>query len=69
MKYFLIAGEASGDTHAAGLITQIKLRDPQAQFSGLGGDQMASAGCRLHQHISHMAFMAIAAVIRHLERD
>ena len=65
MKYFLIAGEASGDQHAAVLIAQIKQRDPHAQFAALGGDRMAAAGCRLYRDYSHMAFMGIAAVIRH----
>ena len=65
MKYFLIAGEASGDNHAAALIQQIKLRDPKALFAGLGGDRMKSAGCFLYRHIQHMAFMGFAAVIHH----
>ncbi len=63
MKYFLIAGEASGDMHAASLMAQIKQRDPQAQFVGLGGSHMATAECRLYQEISHMAFMGFAAVL------
>lgn len=63
-KYFLIAGEASGDKHAAALIEQIRLRDPKAQFIGLGGDLMAAAECRLYRHIRHMAFMGFAAVLR-----
>lgn len=62
-KYFLIAGEASGDMHAAALIEQIRLREPDAQFIGLGGDQMAAAECRLYRHIRHMAFMGFAAVL------
>ena len=66
MKYFIITGEASGDIHAAALIQQIKFRDPQALFTGLGGDQMAAAGCHLHQHIRHMAFMGFAAVLANL---
>ena len=65
-KYFLIAGEASGDLHAAALIEQLKKRDPEAQCSGLGGDKMAAAGCRLHQHIREMAFMGFAAVLANL---
>lgn len=66
MKYFLIAGEASGDKHAAALIAQIKQRDPKAQFIGLGGDQMASAGCRLYQHVRFMAFMGFVPVLRNM---
>lgn len=64
-KYFIIAGEASGDLHAAELIGQIKRRDPEAQFAGLGGDRMEAAGCRLYRHIRHMAFMGFAAVMNH----
>lgn len=64
-KYFLIAGEASGDQHAAALVEQIRQRDPEAQFAGLGGDQMETAGVRLYRHIRYMAFMGFAAVVRH----
>lgn len=63
-KYFLIAGEASGDLHAGNLMEQIRLLDPEAVFTGLGGGRMAVAGCTLYQHIRHMAFMGFAAVIR-----
>ena len=64
-NYFLIAGEASGDTHAAELIQQIRLRDPDARFAGLGGDKMRAAGCQLYQDYRHMAFMGFAAVLQH----
>ena len=64
MKYFLIAGEASGDSHAAALIQQIRQRDPKAQFAGLGGSRMAAAECHLYQDYSHMAFMGFVAVLR-----
>ena len=64
-KYYIIAGEASGDMHAAALIKQIRLRDSEAQISGLGGDKMAVEGCSLHRHIRHMAFMGFAAVMKH----
>ena len=65
-KYFIIAGEASGDLHAAVLIQQIKLRDREARCTGLGGDRMEAAGCLLHQHIRKMAFMGFAAVLKNL---
>ncbi len=65
-KYFIIAGEASGDLHGAALIEQLKHRDPQAQCTGLGGDRMEAAGCLLHQHIRKMAFMGFAAVLKNL---
>lgn len=64
-KYFFIAGEASGDMHAAALIAHIQKRDPQAEVCGFGGDQMAQAGCVLLRHIRNMAFMGFAAVISH----
>lgn len=64
-KYFLIAGEASGDIHAASLVEQIRQRDPEALFIGLGGDRMAAAGVRLVQHIRLMAYMGYVEVIKH----
>ena len=64
-RYFIIAGEASGDLHAAQLIRQIKEHDPEALFTGLGGDRMNAAGCHIYRHIRHMAFMGFVAVIRH----
>ncbi len=64
MRYFIIAGETSGDLHGSNLIRAIKEQDPNADFSGLGGDKMSGAGCRLVQHISRMAYMGITAVIK-----
>lgn len=66
MKYFLIAGEASGDMHAARLIEALHRRDADAVFVGLGGDRMQVAGCRLYQHYSRMAYMGYVAVLAHL---
>lgn len=63
-KYFLIAGEASGDLHAGKLMEQILLCDPDAVFKGLGGDQMAASGCALYQHIRSMSFMGFVAVLQ-----
>ncbi|MBQ4393958.1 MAG: lipid-A-disaccharide synthase [Paludibacteraceae bacterium] len=64
-KYFIIAGEASGDAHASALMREIERRDHDASFSGMGGDQMEKAGCHLYRHIRHMAFMGFAAVMKH----
>ena len=66
MKYFIIAGEASGDMHAAALLQAIKQRDPKAVFAGLGGDKMQAEGCRLYVHYREMAYMGYVAVIRNL---
>lgn len=67
MKYFLIAGEASGDLHAASLIESIRSKDPGASFSFLGGDLMARAsGVQPVIHYRDMAYMGFAEVIRHL---
>ena len=66
MKYFLIAGEASGDMHAARLMDAIRQHDADAVFVGLGGDKMQAAGCRLYQHYSKMAYMGYVAVLAHL---
>lgn len=65
-RYFLIAGEASGDRHAAALIKRLRQEDPQAVFCGLGGDRMAAEGCLLYQDYRRMAFMGFAAVLSNL---
>lgn len=65
MKYFIIAGEASGDLHASGLLKALKRRDHDAEFMGLGGDLMEDAGCKLVKHYRDMAYMGFIAVITH----
>ncbi|MFZ1788850.1 MAG: lipid-A-disaccharide synthase [Saprospiraceae bacterium] len=67
MKYFLIAGEASGDNHGARLIESIKTLDQDAQFEFWGGDKMAQAsGKNPKKHIRNLAFMGFVEVIRNL---
>jgi len=67
MKYFLSAGEASGDIHAAELIAAIKRIDPKADFIFLGGDLMArEAGNTPFIHYREMAYMGFSEVLRHL---
>lgn len=67
MKYFLIAGEASGDLHASQLMSSIKEQDPQVEFRFLGGDLMAEqAGCRPLIHYRDMAYMGFLDVAKHL---
>lgn len=64
MKYFIIAGEASGDLHASNLMHELKSLDPQADFLCLGGDKMAAQGGRLIRHYRDMAFMGFISVIQ-----
>ena len=66
MKYYLIAGEASGDLHGANLIKAIQKHDAQAQFRVWGGDKMEAAGAHLVKHYRDLAFMGIAEVIGNL---
>ncbi|MBR1712578.1 MAG: lipid-A-disaccharide synthase [Alloprevotella sp.] len=67
MKYFLIAGEASGDLHAANLMHALRAEDPQADFRFYGGDRMqAEAGRGLLCHYRNLAYMGIIPVLRHL---
>lgn len=67
MKYFLIAGEASGDLHGAQLIEALRKTDHNATFAFLGGDLMAqAAGTQPVIHYRDMAFMGFSEVIRHL---
>ena len=67
MKYFLIAGEASGDLHASHLIESLKQLDSQAEFRFLGGDLMADkAGAKPIIHYRDMAYMGFADVVKHL---
>lgn len=67
MHYFIIAGEASGDLHAARLIDGLRRMDPEARFTFLGGDAMAhAAGCPPVIHYREMAFMGFSEVLRNL---
>jgi lipid-A-disaccharide synthase len=66
MKYFLIAGEASGDLHGANLMKSLKLQDQEAEFIFLGGDLMLEQGGRLLKHYRDMAFMGAIDVIKNL---
>lgn len=66
MKYFIIAGEQSGDLHGSNLIRGIFNSDPNADIDCWGGDLMESAGGKLLMHYSKTAFMGITVVIRNL---
>ena len=66
MKYFLIAGEASGDLHASNLMSALKEQDSYAEFRFLGGDLMQAVGGTLVKHYREMAFMGFIPVLLHL---
>ncbi len=66
MKFFLIAGEASGDLHGANLIRALKKQHPEAQFAGWGGDQMQKAGAHISKHYRDLAFMGFVEVVANL---
>lgn len=66
MRYFIIAGEASGDLHASNLIEQIKLMDNDAVFEGWGGDLMEAQGVTLKKHYRDLAFMGFWEVLKNI---
>lgn len=68
MRYFLVAGEASGDLHGASLMRELKAIDANAEFCFLGGDLMQQEGGTLVQHYKNMAFMGIVNVILNLKK-
>ncbi|MCF2487191.1 lipid-A-disaccharide synthase [Dyadobacter sp. CY347] len=68
MKYYLIAGERSGDLHGSNLIGGIRENDPDAQFRGWGGDMMAEAGMELVTHYKDTAFMGFLEVALNLHK-
>ncbi|MFN8277410.1 MAG: lipid-A-disaccharide synthase [Chitinophagales bacterium] len=67
MRYYLIAGEASGDLHGSNLLAAIRQCDQAAEFRFWGGDKMAAtAGVAPVKHIRELAFMGFIEVVRHL---
>jgi lipid-A-disaccharide synthase len=66
MKYYLIAGEASGDLHGSNLMKALKQHDANATFNYFGGDLMKAEGGNLRKHYSEMAFMGFIEVIANL---
>lgn len=66
MKYYIIAGEASGDLHASNLLRQIKKLDADAVFRGWGGDKMAQQGTEIVKHYRHLAFMGFVEVVANI---
>src|SRR5690242_10576917 len=66
MKYYVIAGEASGDLHGSNLIREIKNLDQSAEIRCWGGDLMQQAGGELVKHYRDLAFMGFVEVIMNL---
>lgn len=65
-RVMMIAGEASGDMHAAGVVRELKRHDSSIEVFGMGGENMAREGMDLTVHMSNMAFMGFVEVVRHL---
>lgn len=67
MKYYLIAGEASGDLHGSNLMKELAIADSDSQFQYFGGDLMQSVGGRLVKHYREMAFMGFLDVLLNIK--
>ena len=68
MRYYIIAGEASGDLHASNLVAEIKKKDKKAEFRGCGGDLMKAQGVDLLKHYRTMAYMGFVEVAVNLRK-
>lgn len=68
MRYYIIAGEASGDLHASNLVAEIKKKDRKAEFRGCGGDRMKAEGVDLLKHYRTMAYMGFVEVAVNLRK-
>ena len=66
MRYYLIAGEASGDLHASHLMQALKQQDPLAEFRFFGGDLMTAVGGQRVKHYRELAYMGFVPVLLHL---
>lgn len=66
MKYYIIAGEASGDLHGANLIASLKKKDPHAKIRAWGGNLMKKQGANLVKHYRDLAFMGFVEVLLNL---
>ena len=68
LKFFIVAGEPSGDLHGGKLIHAIRSIEPNSSFMGHGGDSMKEAGMQILEHTDDLAMMGFAEVIRHLPK-
>ncbi|MCK9162828.1 MAG: lipid-A-disaccharide synthase [Bacteroidales bacterium] len=67
MKYYIIAGEVSGDLHASFLMKELKAKDEEAEFRVWGGDNMLNEGATVVKHIKDLSFMGFVEVITNLK--
>ena len=63
MRYYLVAGERSGDLHGSNLVKALSRHDSQASFRGFGGEYMQKAGVELAVHYSEMSFMGLIELL------
>jgi len=68
MRYYIIAGEASGDLHGSNLVKGLKNEDPECEFRFWGGDLMQAEGGEMAMHYSKTAFMGIKEVLSNLDK-
>ena len=66
MRYYIIAGEASGDLHGSGLVHALRAQDSSAEIRAWGGDRMEAAGATIVKHYRDLAFMGFVEVLKHL---
>ena len=66
MKYYIIAGEASGDLYGSNLVKELKVKDPKADIRAWGGDLMQEQGVDLVKHYKDHNYMGFLEVIRNL---
>jgi lipid-A-disaccharide synthase len=68
MKYFIVAGERSGDLHGGNLAAALKEQSPDVQLYGWGGDKMQNSGVKILQNYESLAFMGFVEVIKNLPK-
>lgn len=67
MRYFIIAGEQSGDLHGSNLVRELKIQDEKAEIACWGGDLMEAAGATLLMHYKRTAFMGFTVILKNLK--
>lgn len=65
-RILIIAGEVSGDLHAAALVTSLREKNPDLKFIGVGGDRMDKAGVEIVYHISQFSILGFVEILKHL---